>query len=139
MSREDETNQLVDDGIGFAEDLLVKHGEFLPYGMVMKLDGATQFVAADTGEEQPASQDAIDALRAIFQTMAKDGAIRCSAVFHDVKTKLPDSGEDADAIAAAIDHIDDYSVTVLYPYQVMGEQVGYAPCFAVAGKGGIFD
>lgn len=139
MSRDDQTNQLVDDGIGFAEEMLVKHGEFIPYGMVMLQDGTTQMVAADSSDDQPESQAVIDMLRESFRAMAQEGTILCSAVFYEVATRLPKSGEAADAIAAAIDHREDYSVIVLYPYQVQGTQIAYAPCFANAGAGGIFN
>ncbi len=67
MSRQEDTKQLVDEGIGLAEEQLAKHGEFFPYGMVMLADGTTHMVAADNGEEQPESQPLIDLLSAKFR------------------------------------------------------------------------
>ena len=138
MRASDECNDLVDEAIGFGEQQLVKHGEFIPYGAKMQNDGSIVMVAANVDEEFPQSDDVIAALRDIMRGEAQAGEIRASCIFYDVKTKIPATGEDADAIAAAVDHREDYSVLVLYPYQVHDNNVAYADPFASKGEAAIF-
>ena len=138
MSANDACNDIVDAAIGFAEQRLVQHGEFFPYGARMLDDGKIEFVVVEREDDRPASDAEIAELRETLSAQARAGEIAACGIFYDVKTRLPDTGEPADAIAVALDHHDDHSIIALLPYQVVGDQIAYAPTFAQAGEGAIF-
>ena len=125
-------------GVGFAVEMLEKHGEFFPYGWIMKKAGDVEAVGYDDGRASPASQDVIDGLNGVFRVGAASGDYRATALFFDVRASLLGSTEPQDAIAVALDHRDDYSIVVYLPYSVANGQVTLGEVSASQGDGSIF-
>jgi hypothetical protein len=122
----------------FAKKMLSEHGEFYPFGASMKPDGEIVQAGAYDGREHPPSQPLIDLLRQAFQADAKDGVIIASATAYDVQTIPPGATSKTDAVAVELDHRDNYSVVVLFPYTVSAGTVQFAAQFAHKGKSEIF-
>ena len=133
-----EVEDLMNASIGFAEKMLKEHGEFYPYGAAMTTDGEIVSVAADGGGEQPPSQEIIDLLKESFRAAATAGEYRATALIYDVRASTPPDGEVSDAIAVALDHRDDYSVTVLFPYKIADGELVFGQIFAQAGANDVF-
>lgn len=133
----EESQQLMDALLPFAEEMLSKHGEFFPYGGAITKDGDIVNVAAGNGEEQPPSSELISMLHNAFKSAASNGNYRATALVYDVRIQLP-SGEKSDALAIELDHRSGYSVIVCLPYSLEEGQIQYGQISASAGQGNVF-
>jgi hypothetical protein len=149
-----ECEELLSAVMPFAEQMLQEHGEFFPFGASMDHDGEMAHAGGWTGEEQPESAEVIELLEQGFQEGAKNGEYEVTALVYDVRVAPPGNDiEDPspspspehrggglfDAIAVALDHRDDYSVVVYFPYSFdAGCELAIEAPFAGAGEGKIF-
>jgi hypothetical protein len=122
----------------FAQQMLEKHGEFFPYGAVMTPTGEVVSIGGYDGREQPPSQDIINLLKESFRAAVKAKKYKATGIFFDVRTVPPGSTEKTDAVAIALDHEDNYSVVVYFPYKLKSGKVQFDPVFATAGANDIF-
>ena len=99
-----------------AEELLTKHGEFLPFGATLSPSDEVILAAAYTGQEQPPSLDLIRLLEEGFRRGAAEAKYKATALVYDVRVVPPKKAEKQDAIAVRLDHRDRYAVVVYYPY-----------------------
>jgi hypothetical protein len=77
-------------------------------------------------------------MRQKFQEAAENGQLKATAVIFDVRIKPSDSEEKTDAIQVCLDHVDGYSVEVLFPYKIANGEVLFGRTFAQKGEGKIF-
>ena len=133
-----ESQQLMDSVLPLAEKLLIEHGEFFPYGGAMTPSGEIVSVAAYDGDEHPPSSEVISMLQKAFISSAQSGEYKATALVYDVRVPLPETGEKCDAIAIALDHESGYSIVVLLPYEISGEQLSFGDLFAHAGEKNVF-
>jgi hypothetical protein len=117
MSLTEELHRLVDDLLPFAEKMLRKHKEFLPFGGYMKPDGEIVWEGAYNGDELPLSQDLIDILHDSHRAMAEQHLIKACAVLYDIRTIPLGKSKKQDAICAAADSRDGRSVRFVFPYR----------------------
>ena len=129
---------LMNEWVVFGKNMLAEHGEFFPYGAAMKPDGEIVSLAVDTGDERPPSQEIIDVLIRIFQDGAQEGQYKATALFYDVRIPIQDSDDKTDAIAVALDHVDNYSVTVFFPYRIENSEPIFDALSAAHGTNNIF-
>lgn len=125
-------------GLGFAVEMLLQHGTFRPYGAALKPNGEIVSVSLPSKSEEPASQAMIDLLKDRLRKSVPTGKYKATAIFYNVEVALPDGSGISDAIAASLDHRDDYSVVVLYPYRVEGNRIHHGPMFEQTGGNDIF-
>ena len=104
----------------------------------MTPNGEVVSVAADTGSEQPPSQELIDLLKRSFRSAAKAGEYKATALIYDVRASTPSDGEVSDAIAVALEHKEDYSVIVLFPYKITDGELVFGQIFAQSGANDVF-
>lgn len=124
---------LVDEWLKFAIQMLEEHGEFIPYGCAMDLTGQIGSYSTDTGDEFPKSQEVIHYLKAGFRSQKEN--LKCTAIFFDVVIRNP---EKTDAIAIYLDHKDDYSNIVCFPYVINNSVVELGQPSLNAGSNDIF-
>lgn len=122
----------------FAQQMLEKHGEFFPFGGTMKINGEIAHAAGYDDREQPPSADIIQILKDGFRSGARSGEYKVTALVYDVRVVLPSSGEKSDAIAVSLDHRDNFSVVVFFPYQLNNGKVVFGEVFAEKGKSDVF-
>lgn len=123
----------------FAQQMLAKHGEFFPFGGAMENDGKIVSVSVFDGIEQPASDHVIRQIKDAFTAGARTGTYRATALVYDAKVKLPSTGEISDAISVSLNHRDNYSVIVMFPYMIDGrKKIAFAPPYAEKGEADIF-
>jgi hypothetical protein len=103
--------------VPFAEQMLETYGEFFPFGGAMTADGEIVFVAVED-DTSVSSQELIDLVRSGFREGAESGEYRATALVFDVVVRHPTSGERSDAIAISLDHSENYSVIVYFPYKL---------------------
>lgn len=129
---------LLNSVLPFAEQVLRKHGEFYPYGGAMRTDGQIISVGGDSGSEQPKSIELIELLKSAFIAAAQKGEYKATALVTNSSLTISSTGEKTDAIVVSLDHRDDYSVIVMFPYTITnGKLVMQAP-IAQKGAGDVF-
>jgi hypothetical protein len=121
---------LMNEAIPFAKRMLREHGEFYPYGYVMKPSGEIALKAGYDGTEHPKSQVIIDLLTAGFKEDAAAGRVKATALVYDIRVIPPGASEKSDAIAIALDHRDNYSVVVILPYVLNHGEISVGTAFA---------
>src|SRR5262249_23662760 len=114
------------------------HGEFFPFGGGMRPDGQFVPVAGYEGDEQPSSADVIALLKEGMVASARRGEFTATAIVYDVKVRLPSTEETSDAIAVSLNHRDNYSVIVVFPYKIDGGKLALGEIFAQKGEADIF-
>jgi hypothetical protein len=129
---------LMNAALPFAERMLGDHGEFYPYAMAMKPDGEITAVAGYDGREHPPSQEIIDFLTEALRKDAASRLIVAAAIVWDARVRPSSTAPQTDAIAVALDHRDNYSVIVYFPYTLSGKKLSVGEPFAEAGHGAIF-
>lgn len=123
----------------FAEEMLAKHREFFPFGGTMSADGEIAHTDGWTGDEHPPSTEVIELLEKAFQTGAVRGEYKATALVCDIRTVPPGKQDKQDAIAVALDHRENYSVVVVFPYSYTSEgELAIEPPFAIKGENKIF-
>src|SRR5687767_9967842 len=104
--------------------MLTKHGEFLPFGAVVRANGDVRPAAGYTGSEQPPSKQVIDLLVSGMRKEAAANEIRAAGICYDARIRPPDS-KPTDAIAIALEHLDGGPVLALMPYKKAGAAIDY--------------
>lgn len=133
-----ECEELVDVVLPFAEQMLLEHGEFHPFGAAMKIDGEVVSVSALDGRDFPPAVDMIQLLKDSYIKAARDGAYKATALAYDVRVTLSTTQEKTDAVAVSLNHEDGYSVVALFPYKIENGSVIFGDALAQAGEGDIF-
>jgi len=123
----------------FAKQMLSENGEFFPFGAKMNLAGTITHVGASTGEERPSSKDLIDLIMRAFQHEAREQKLRACTVVYDNLIKPPGNDANRDAIAIAMDHMNNFSVVMIVPYELREDSTPiYHQPFAFPGDARIF-
>ncbi len=133
-----DVEELLNDMLPFGQEMLEEHGEFIPYGAAIKINGEIVSVAGGVGVDQPKSQEVINSLKDAFRLAAMQGKYKVTAIFYDVSTVDPASGQKTDAIAVALDHVDGLSLAVFLPYELAGSRVVFGETFVRRGANDIF-
>jgi hypothetical protein len=134
-----ECEGLMNELLAIAEQMLGRYGEFYPYGGYMKPNGETVHVGVkEPGTDRPKSKDLISTLFNGFRDLAANNQCKATAVVYNVLVPLPDNHGKADAIQVNVDHIDNYSAEVFFPYKLIEHQLVYGDTFAQEGKYEIF-
>lgn len=120
MTPKEEIEGMTDALIGRAEELLVEHGEFHPFGAV--LDGAAQVqqvAPAPQNVKNPADVDIVGWVADALHTRAKGSdQVRAACIVSLVAVERPGTGETVDAIRMAVDHREGYVAHLFFPYQL---------------------
>jgi hypothetical protein len=133
-----ECENLMDAVLPFAEQILQRNGEFFPYGGALRTTGEIVKLAGYDGSEQPPSADVIRLLKQGFIQGAKSGKYKATALVYNVRVVLPSSGEKSDAIAVSLNHRDNYSLIVFFPYQLNAGKIAFGEVFAQKGGADVF-
>jgi hypothetical protein len=133
-----ESEALMNEAVPFAEKMLRQHGECYPHGYIMKPSGEIALVAGYDGTDRPKSQIIIDLLVAGFKRDAAVGKVKATALVYDILVAPPGASEKSDLIAVALDHRDNYSVVVIFPYVLRHGELTIGAPFAQKGESRIF-
>ena len=134
MASED-LNVLHNEARGFAECMLLAHGEFIPFGVSMSSDGNITHVAGNLGTEYPQSAEMVEFLQSCFARAATRGDIRAAGVCLNMYIVPPGEQRKTDAICTRLAHVSGEAVEVFVPYA--RDRTGtfhLAQPFAVAGR-----
>jgi hypothetical protein len=117
MTPQAQVEALMNEGLGFAEHLLAKHGEFFPFAISMHPLGETRHINVYDANERPSPQQVIDLLIKALCELAKSGESKAIALI--VNTTITRDGKaSGDAVQAGLEHQSGYCVNVLFPYSL---------------------
>lgn len=122
----------------FAEQMLTTHGAFIPFGGAMRADGQIVSIAGYDGSEHPQPSDVIALMKSGFVDGARRGEYKATALVYDVRVRLTSTEEKSDAIAVSLNHRDNYSVVVLFPYEIDGGKLTLGSVLTQEGEADIF-
>jgi hypothetical protein len=111
----DELDSLLNAILPFAQDMIAKRGEFLPFGAVLDAAGSLRLVAADIGSEYAESRAVIGMLRDGMKSQAASGEIRAAGLCFDVRIR-DQGGKPTDAIEVDLEHRAGDAAQLLMPY-----------------------
>ena len=129
-------------GLPLAEELLKRHGEFLPFAAAMRPNGEIVCLGAYDGREVPSLAGSFaEIIRSLKDTLiagARRQEYMATALFYEVGFTLPSSSERRDAVAVSLNHREGYSVIVLLPYTIEDAGIVYDVPHAQPGEVDIF-
>lgn len=134
----EEAQRLVDEAMPFAVQLLEKYAEFFPFGRAIDFRGGILHHEGYPGGERPLSDEVIRVLRDAWKQMAAKNEIRATALVYDIRTIPPGKVHKQDAICIDIDHKQNYSIRVIFPYSIEDKLVTIEDPFAIEGEYAIF-
>ena len=104
----------------------------------MRPDGQLVSIAGYDGNEHPKSVDVIAFMKQAFVAAGRKDEYKATAIVYDVRVKLPSTDEVSDAIAISLNHRDNYSIVVFFPYKIDNRRLIDGPAFAQKGEADIF-
>jgi len=111
----------------FAEQMLRRHGQFYPYGGVMRTDGSIAHVGATN---RARSATLIETLRQELRARIERAEVKAAAIVFDVRVTPPGAGHKSDAIEVLVQHRDSYCAEVFFPYRLKKGDLGFGQVFA---------
>ena len=128
---------LMSELVPFARQMLGKHHGFFPFGATMSSSDKVARTEMPAGDQQP--KELVGLIEQGFIDGARRGSYKATALALDVKTVPPGQKEMRSAVEVRLDHRDNYSVRVVFPYSynLAGELI-LDPPFAVPGEKKIF-
>jgi hypothetical protein len=118
--------------------MLLEQRAFRPFGSTLSADGQITQVGGWLEGAAPSAE-----LVAEFEHGFRDGAargeLRATALLESVAVVPPGKAAPEHAVSIRLDHRDDYSVIVTFPYRFLpGGELEIDDPFAVEGRHGIF-
>ena len=140
-SPKQEVELLMNDILPLAKRMLAEHGEFHPYGGVIRSDGSIVHVGVTTGNEDSdrRSSELLQILRQDFKRRAANNEIRAAGFVFDVRIRLPGGREKVNAIQVNLEHRSSYSAQVFFPYWMdQPGSINFGETFAQEGEHHVF-
>ena len=113
-------------------------GAFIPFAGAMRADGQIVSIAGYDENEHPQSTSAIALMKAGFVEGARSGEYKATSLVYDVRVELPSTEEKSDAIAVSLNHRDNYSAVLVFPYEINGGELILGAVSAQEGEADIF-
>ncbi|QDU34666.1 hypothetical protein KS4_27370 [Poriferisphaera corsica] len=138
MEGKEIAESMLDALIPLAEEQLVEHGEFYPFGGIVNGEGEILAILGEDDESEVDSHDMIEHLKREFQSQAVEGEINACCVLYEASVEDPDTEELTDAIVADVDVTGGYTIKVCQMYELKDGECELGNLFAMEGEGEIF-
>lgn len=140
QTSKDESQQLMDAALPFAEKMLAEEGTFFPYACAMTPGGEIVAVKAFEGNQLPESSELLNLTQQALVFGASKREFKATALIYNVtlKEKDEDDSRPTDAIAVNLDHQSGYSIVVFLPYSIKDGKLEFGEMGAEEGEGQIF-
>ena len=133
-----EAEELVNVMLPHAEGMLIAHGEFFPFGGAMKLDGEIAQLAVGEEHRDSPMEVIVDDLKRQLRSGADSNTFRATALAFPIQAQLPDTQDETEAVAIALDHQANFSVVLIVPYVLSEGSVQFGEAVAQQGEHEIF-
>src|SRR5262249_37950279 len=136
MTPKEQCELLMNAILPFAKRMLGEFGGFNPFGGYLTPEGEVVHVGAVDEEEPefPKATDLLAIMRENFREMAAKGECKAVAIVFDIVTTLPGSTRKSDAIQVSLEHVDNLSAEVVFPYSIADGQPSLKMPFAYEGE-----
>jgi hypothetical protein len=139
MGDRDDLNELLNEAVEVATDLLTADTEFLPFALAMQAtDGEIFQIELDEETDQPDPEIIIAALRGGLTEAARAGRWRAVAVVADVTAEDEDGVAVTSAIKIWLEHADGEPVDCTIGYSIGEEAVELDELVAEPGEAVVF-
>lgn len=120
----------MDEMIPFAEQLIIEHGRFFPFGGKMLKSGKVVHVAVYNGDESSDPSRLIEMMRSGFRHEAGLRDLKATAIVSNVATMPPGALKRKQTLQIDLNHRDDYRMSIFLPYEIEDGKVRFDPIFA---------
>jgi len=128
-------DELLNAALPFARKMLLKRGEFHPFGVSLSPTGVSTMAGVWDGREPPPATDVITELREVFREKAAGGGLKACAICFDARVVPPGATAKTDAIGVELEHESGEAVQVFLPYaKGWFGRIRYGELFASQGK-----
>lgn len=131
-------DQLLDQCVQKAIEILQEHGEFYPFGVTTAGDGKYTLVQARMEEERPTAVAVGTKLTAGLAHDAREKRFVTAAVVSDVQVRDPQTLLPSDAIRVHMEDKDSEPLTFFLPYALEGRKITTRDILAEEGQAVIF-
>ncbi len=83
-------------------------------------------------------EDVVEALKVKLRSGADTNTYRATALIFPIHAQLPDTDDETEAVAIALDHQANYSVVLIIPYVLADGAVEFGEAIAQQGEDDIF-
>jgi hypothetical protein len=128
-----DADELVRNGLRFAERALKEAGGVSPFALVMASDGRISRLQPAARRQMPSPRELLDELEATLRDRAHSGELRAVAVVSDVVIVLPEGGE-SNAIHVTWEHGSGACADLYVPYMQEGSLPGKKKKEVVRGE-----
>lgn len=111
-----ETEALARAVLPAAQELLLAHGEFAPFGMGLAAGDEVVDIKNGVARDRSDPNDPVSTLRQGLAEAMRSGRVRATALAYEARLNLP-GGTQGDGIAIALAHREHYAAIVVFPYQ----------------------
>jgi hypothetical protein len=122
-SPRDEMNNILRIAGDFAFEQISKHGDFIPFAVVLAKEGDLRFIQLGEDIVTDGGKEDLAAVRRILLAGAKKKEYRATSLVSDIRYSMADTGEITDAVRVEVEHIDDIPITCILPYRRSGTKV----------------
>lgn len=131
-----ESEELVNAVMPHVEGMLNAHGEFVPFGGAITLDGDLAQLSVEEEHRDSSMEMVVEALK----SKLRDGVdtYRATALVFPIHAQLPGADDETEAVAIALDHQANYSVILIIPYVFSDGAVEFGEVVAQQGEHEIF-
>jgi hypothetical protein len=110
-----ETEAVVRAVLPVAQEMLLAHGEFAPFGMGLANGNEVVDIAPPPARDRGDPADPVSLLRQGLADAMRSGSVRATALAYEARINLP-GNTTGDGIAIALAHRDNFAAIVVYPY-----------------------
>lgn len=107
---QDDFDELVNVGLGAAEQQLREQGEFYPFGAVQPTTGTARLVAVPPTSEEATAEDVLDGVWEALRHERDD--VRAVAVVSNREAA------DTDLVTVELEHVEGHAIEVALPYRL---------------------
>ncbi len=112
---------------------------FETFGAILDEAGKQKLVSIPDGDLKKGTDHVIRILEENLARLASDGKCKAAAIVSDIITIPPGKRKKQDAISFALDHRDNYSIIVIFPYSIdKSGELKIEELFAIDGEKKIF-
>jgi len=122
----------------FAQNSLARHGEFFPFGAVVKTNGELSPQAFMHDNERPSSKEVIAMLYTVFCQQAAAGELTAIGICFNAPVIPPGKTDKVDAICLQLEHRQGESVKLCLPYHRSWFKLKYDTLYATETKNIVF-
>ena len=120
-----------------AQECLAETSAIDPFAVYMDRAGQTVHVTADA-DRYGSLLEKIECLRHDLKAIARDGGLKASAITYIASVQDRESGQMQDAVAVNLNHRDELSTVVYFPFDPSSERPDWETSFQQAGRSDIF-